>query len=72
MYCGGIKGEEREREKNWDGTGARKKFPHSGNPHHWLGDQLGQTGCCRGSEKRAAEACVRQAELVLATSLAPA
>ena len=27
MYCGGIKGEEREKEKNWDGTGARKKVP---------------------------------------------
>lgn len=29
-----------------------KKFPPSGNPHHWLGNQLGQSGCYRGSGKQ--------------------
>ena len=67
----GLKGKRERKKRTGMEPVQEKKFPHSGNPLHWLGNQLGQRRCCRGSEKRAAEACRRQVELVLATSLAP-
>lgn len=38
----------------WEGAKKGGRFPHSGNPCHWLGDQSGQIGNFKDSGERAA------------------